>query len=333
MHSTLRIIGALVLFVVALTGADRQMLRGYAIGRVLSVNVDEGRVSVDIGSNDYVLRGVQFSVVDESGREVAKLSTRQVYPELFWSDKLPAEITAKIRPGYSVRWVFTPETTALLYARKVDSVGVYREFIKEYPGSTLMAELLNSLQDDTLKELNPDYYEAWKRYTVDDLQSVADRYPGTSFAIAAAREIASIKSFDADQEKERAEREKRAAVEAAEQKRRQSVEEKAREVRDKTARSLLGKIRNNSGQSVRFAFDEPDDLAPVTLQPNSVFEVRHSAGTFGYKVFKADDGQAFAVFPPPQALPGVQSGDVAKNSPLKEGTVDVQFDFWEISYP
>jgi hypothetical protein len=69
-----------------------------------------------------------------------------------------------------------------------------------------------------LKGINPDYYEARKRYRREDFQKVIKKYPGTGFALAAEKEIKSIDAFDADKQKATAERAKRAAEAEAEQK-------------------------------------------------------------------------------------------------------------------
>ncbi len=70
-------------------------------------------------------------------------------------------------------------------------------------------------------------------------------------------------------------------------------------------------------------------------------DVRSGPGSFEYEVDSADSGQPSQTTPgiamqPGQTMqPGI--GGLAEQAsgppPLKTGTVDIQFDFWEADYP
>lgn len=300
--------------------ASRPMLRGYPIGEVTSVNQSAGIISVDLGSRDFVLKGFPFAIVDGEGRQVAKVVADEVYRDVFWSGKLAQAEFAKIRPGFQARWMFTPEVKAVADALKKNEAGSYKGVIERFPKSAYLPQVIASMPEEMLKGINPDYYEARKRYRREDFQKVIQKYPGTGFALAAEKEIKSIDAFDADQEKAAAERAKRAAEAEAERKRRQAIDEKAGEKQNTAQRrEALGKLVNNSVSAVKFVFDEPSGLAPVTVMPNSFMDARQQTGSYTYKVYKVEDS-----FNP---------ATDQKAQLLKEGSVDIQFDFWEVSYP
>jgi len=300
--------------------ASRPMLRGYPIGEVTSVNQAAGIISVDLGSQDFVLKGFQFAIVDEEGRQVAKVVADEIYRDVFWSGKLSQVEFGKIRPGFQARWSFTPEVKAVADALKRNDEDSYTRLVKLFPKSSYLPQVIAQMPDDLLKSINPDYYEARKSYRRDDFQKVIKKYPGTGFALAAENEIKSIDAFEAEQEKVAAERAKRAAEAEAEQKRRQAIDEKLADKQNKAqTREALGKLVNNSVSAVRFVFDEPSSLAPVSVMPNSYLDVRQQTGSYTYKVYKVEDSFITAPDQQPQVL--------------KEGSVDIQFDFWEVAYP
>jgi hypothetical protein len=300
--------------------ASRPMLRGYPVGEVTSVNRPAGIISVDLGSRDFVLKGFPFAIVDGEGRQVAKVFADEVYKDVFWSGKLAQAEFGKIRPGFQARWLFTPEIKAVVDALKRNEAGSYKSLVERFPKSAYLPQVIALMPEDMLKVINPDYYEARKSYRREDFQKVIKKYPGTGFALAAEKEIKSIDAFDADKEKAAAERAKRAAESEAEQKRRQAVDEKISQKQDTAQRrEALGKLVNNSVSAVKFVFDEPSALAPVTVMPNSFMDARQQTGSYTYKVYKVED----SFNPAPDQKPQV----------LKEGSVDIQFDFWEVSYP
>jgi len=304
--------------------APRQMLRGYPLGSVVSVDKDAGTVSVDLGSGDGVMQGFGFVVVDEKGGEAASITAREVYSDLFWSDKVaPGKITG-LRAGMQVRWNFTPEVAAILKARKDGTAGAYRDFAARFPASRFLPGLIKGLPDGMLREVNPDYYQAWKSYTKDAFQEFIKKYPGTGFASAAADEIKAIDAYDSRQEQARKERERVAAAAEKERAKREAVEQRVRDRQQKAQRNeLLGKITNNSTSPVRFSFEPAGEIPDTTVLASSSMDIRATAGTYSYKVYPIEDK--------PGALPSF--GDDAKPQPLKEDKVDIMFDFWEITYP
>jgi len=308
------------LCVVAFMGA-RPMLGGYTVGQVISVDAQAGTVSVNLGAKDWVFRDFPFYIVDEKNRQVARIVPVDVYDTLFWSSKIPSDQVAKVAPGMQVRWIFTPEVSALLAARKRDTVESYRKFAEQYPNSRFMPELLKAMREDTLKELNPDYYNAWKLYTKDAFKEVAAKYPCTGYARAAELEIASLDAYDKDREKVEKERAERAAAYEAECKKRDELVEKMKAASSMaTQREALGKLVNNSGSTVRFVFDQPSNLPQTVVKGFSFENVRHPLGSYTFKVFATQESG----MPP---IPGEEP------KPLKEGSVDIRFDFWEADYP
>jgi len=311
---------ALVALCFLSVAASRPMLRGYPIGEVTAVNQAAGIISVDLGSRDFVFKGFPFAIVNGDGQQVAKVVADDVYKDVFWSAKLSQAEFGKIRPGFQARWLFTPEVKAVADALKRNEADSYESLIKRYPNSPYLPQVIALMPEGMLKGINPDYYEARKRYRREDFQAVIKKYPGTGFALAAEKEIKSIDAFEAEQEKAAAERAKRAAEAEAEQKRRQAIDEKVAEKQNKTqTREALGKLVNNSTTAVKFVFAEPSELAPVNVMPNSFMDARQPTGSYSYKVYKADDSFS----PAPDQQPQV----------LKEGSVDIQFDFWEVTYP
>jgi hypothetical protein len=313
----------LLILAFALIGAGaRPMLRGFPLGSVVTVDRDLGIISVDLGTRDFVLKGLAFAVVDKEGHQVAQVRANELYSDLFWSDKLPAAQLNSVSAGMQVRWLFTPETSALLDARKKDTVEAYRYFIVRFPKSPYISELIKTIPDDKLKELNPDYYSARKSYTKDAFEGIIKKYPGSGFAAAAKDEIKAIDAYDAEEEKVRAERARRAAEAEAQRKKQEAVEEKILQSKEKTqTREALGKLRNNSANTVRFVFKEPSDIPPTTVLPNSAADVRLSTGNYSYEVYKVEE-EKFGV-----------SLDQQQATPIKTGTVEIQFDFWEVTYP
>ncbi len=300
----------------------RQMLRGYPLGSVVSVDKDTGAVSVDLGARDGVMKGIGFVVVDKGGREMLSITAKEVYSDLFWSGGVNPQASVGVRSGMQVRWLFTPEVSGLLNARKQGTAEAYREFITRFPGSLFIPEMIKGMPDATMKELNPDYYQAWKEYTKDAFQAVIKKYPGTGFDKAAEGEIKSIESYEAELEKIRKEREKAAAAAAQEQKRREAIDQKVREREEKPLKVLTpGKLENKSSVPVRFVFEPAGEIPETRVQPNSQAEVRAASGSYNYKVYKVEENQ----------LPGL-AGDT-KPQPLKEGAFDIRFDAWDLIYP
>jgi hypothetical protein len=312
----------LLLMAVAFIGA-RPMMRGFPLGNVVTVDRDLGIISVDLGTRDFVLKGLTFAVVDKNGHQVAQVRANELYNDLFWSDKLPASQLNAVSAGMQVRWFFTPETSALLDARKKDTVEAYRYFIGRFPASPYVPELIRAIPDEKLKELSPDYYRARKSYTKDSFEAIIKKYPGSGLAAAARDEIKSIDAYDAEQAKVREERQKRAAAAEAERKKQEALEEKIRQSKDTTQkREALGKLKNNSTDTVRFVFKEPTDAPPTTVPPNSYTDMRLSTGNYSYDVYKVEEEKF-----------GMTLDDKQQQQPLKSGTIDIEFDFWEVSYP
>lgn len=311
---------ALVALCFLSVAASRPMLKGYPVGEVASVNQESGIISVDLGSQDFVLKGFPFAIVDGEGHQVAKVIADDIYKDVFWSAKLSQAELGKIRPGFQARWLFTPEVKAVADALKRNDAGSYKNLVERFPKSAYMPQVIALMPDEMIKAINSDYCEARKRCSREDFQNIIKKYPGTGFALAAEKEIKSIDAFEADQKKAAAERAKRAAEAEAEQKRRQAIDEKVAEKQNKAqGREALGKLVNNSASPVKFVFAEPSELAPVTVMPNSFMDARQPTGSYTYKVYKADD----SFNPAPGQQPQV----------LKEGAVDIQFDFWEVTYP
>jgi hypothetical protein len=313
----------LLLMAFAFIGAGaRPMMRGFPLGSVVTVDRDLGIISVDLGTRDYVLKGLTFAVVDKGGHQVALVRANELYNDLFWSDKLqPGQLNA-VSAGMQVRWLFTPETSALLDARKKDTVEAYRYFISRFPASPYVPELIRSIPDEKLRELNPDYYSAHKSYTKDSFEAVIKKYPGSGFAAAAKDEIKAIDAYDAEQEKVREERKRRAAEAEIERKKQEAVEEKIRQSKESAQkREALGKLKNNSSDTVRFVFKEPTDVPPTTVLPGSSADMRLYTGNYSYEVYKVEE-EKFGI-----------NLDDKQQQPLKSGTIDIEFDFWEVSYP
>ncbi|MBI5190152.1 MAG: hypothetical protein HZA22_05715 [Nitrospirae bacterium] len=322
----------MIICMTALAGAGpiRPMMRGYPVGRVVEVNKDAGLVSVDLGSSDGVLKGMGFAVVDAKGGQAAAIAAGEVYADRFWSVKLPADKARKVRPGMEVRWLLTPEVIALSGAVKKGSPESYKEFIATFPSSGFIPEVIDDLPETTLREISPEYYEAWKAYTRYSFEEFIEKHPGTGFALAAQAELGAIEEFEAEGERIRKGREERAKAAEAERARQQAVEDKIRERQERASRrESLGKLVNNSDTAVRFVFDPPSEQSPVAVLPGSYSEIRHVAGSYTYKVFPVED---------PDAAPAVREfgpdGEAPLGpTPLKEGEADTEFDFWEIEYP
>ncbi|HEX9861558.1 MAG TPA: hypothetical protein VGB23_10155 [Nitrospirota bacterium] len=316
----------LVALCALMIAAARPVVRGYPVGFVKDVDKAAGAVSVDIGARDGVLKGLTFSVVDKKGHQVALVTADEVYDDLFWSSPRKAPEISKVVPGMQARWVFTPETASLLAAKRKDTPDAYREFINAFPASSFIPELVRLLPEDMLSALDPEYYAAWKSYNKDSFLEYADRRPGTGLANAALAEVKSIDEYEAEQKKVREERAKRAAAYEEERKRQEQVQEKMRAREEMRRREEMhGKLVNNSSETVRFVFSPPSLLPSTAVQAGGEFELNHPSGSYEYKVY--------AVQQQDNLVPAVVGGDTAEPEPLAEGTVDIQFDFWQVTYP
>ena len=340
----------LILMALPLLGA-RPMLQGFPIGTVTAVDKDAGTVSVDLGAKDGVLPGMTFLVVNGAGREAASVTAGELYSDLFWSEKLPPRELNAISEGMQARWVLTPEIIALAKARKDDSGEAFKSFYHRYPKSRFMAALIREMPEEKLKKVSPVYYAAFKVYTKESFEDIIKNYPGTAFAEAASAEIKSIEGYDKEQAKLRADRAKRAAEAEAEAKKQEAIEDKINAQQNKAQqKEYLGKLRNNSGSPVRFVFKAPSDIPQTTVPAGSSMDVRSVSGSFDYEVDSAGDvsGQTGQTMPSMPAMPAMPSSTQLQSAqpgtggqfetpggpaPLKTGTVDIQFDFWEADYP
>lgn len=303
----------------------RKMFRGAPLGQVLEVDTRSGSVSVDLGEKDGVFKGIRFSVVDGKGGQAAVVTSAEVYDDLFWSSPLKPAEAARVRPGMQVRWIFTPELSLLLQARKKDSPEAWRNFAATYPDGEFLPQLVRRLPEPMLKEVDPAFYEAWKRYTAQGFEDYLKKNPEGGFAAAARAELKSLKEYEAEQERERLEREKRAAAYEEEMKRQEQVREKAlARQRQREMEEMHGKLVNNSSGPVRFVFESPSIMPQTVVKPGEEFEVNHPAGTYSYKVYAVEEEGAFT---------GAPGGEDAQPRPLAEGTVEIVFDFWTVEYP
>lgn len=319
-----RVLVFLALAWVLLLGAGPG-IRGFKTGSVVSVDRDTGEISVDLGTQDNVFKGMTFAIVDEHGQQAALVTVGELYDDLFWSGKLKPEELGTIKPGYQARWILTPEVAALLQASKEGTAQAYKDFIARYPGSVFLAGLISSMPEGVLKEVNPDYYEALKDYRSEDFENIIKKYPGTGFAKAAGTELKNIEAYNAEQARIEKEREKRAAAAEEEMKRQEAIEARISQQKQNNAfqREALGKLVNNSTDPVRFVFDEPSTLPPTTVNANSSMDARQTTGSYKYKVFGAgQQQQAFS-----------SDANAQPEQPLKEGSIDISADFWEIDYP
>ena len=108
-------------------------------------------------------------------------------------------------------------------------------------------------------------------------------------------------------------------------KRQEAIEARISQQKQNNAfqREALGKLVNNSTDPVRFVFDEPSTLPPTTVNANSSVDARQTTGSYKYKVFGAgQQQQAFS-----------SDANAQPEQPLKEGSIDISADFWEIDYP
>lgn len=325
--SALAVLAVLGVFFAAPCNGARQMLRGYPLGVVTGVDKTAGIISVDIGGRDGVVKGLPFIVVDAKGSQAADITAGEVYDDRFWSAPVKTEALRKVVTGMQVRWLFTPETSALLLARKTGTAAAYREFISRYPASRFIPEMIKAMPDGVLMELDPEYYNAWKAYNLAEFREYAAKHPGTGLAAAAEVEIKSIEEYDAAQEKAKKEREKKAAAYAEEQKRQEDIITRAR-ARENMRRleEMHGKLVNNSSDPVRFVFDQPSPLAPTVVAPGGEYELSHPVGSYTYKVYAVKQVDEFA---PPVS----EEETPAEPEPLTEGRADIMFDFWTVEYP
>ncbi len=336
-----------LLFVFVFLAGARPTIMGFPIGAVTEIDRKAGIVCVDIGKKDGVLPGMTFLIVTESGQEAARITSSEMYSDMFWSARLPLYKLNKITVGMQARWLLTPEIVALNRAMKAGSGHAYKDFLARFPKSGFIAPLLRELPEKKLKEINPDYYAAFKAYTKESFSRIIKKYPGTGFAQAAADEIKSIDDYDKEQKKIEAERAKQAAAAEAEEKRQEAIEEKIKAQQQMAQeKEYLGKLRNNSSSPVRFVFKSPSEIPATVVPANSNMDVRSYPGSFEYDVYSVDDtsrtnqtaqaGQMSQPGFPGDNAPGTQPGEGTQASgttPLKTGTVDVQFDFWEADYP
>ncbi len=354
----------LSLAALSLMGA-RQTVMGFPIGNVTAVDRKAGVVSVDIGKKDDVLPGMTFLIVNASGQETARITSSEIYSDMFWSVKMPLYELDKISVGMQARWLLTPEIVALDRAMKTGSGDAYKDFLTRFPRSRFVAPLLREMPEKKLKEISPDYYAAFKAYTKDSFNKIIKKYPGTGFAQAAADEIKSIDVYEKQQKKIEAERAKRAAEAEAEDKRQEAIEEKIQAQQQMAQqKEYLGKLRNNSNSPVRFVFKSPCEIPSTVVPANSYMDARSYPGSFEYDVYSVDDTSASQSTqawqtnqPASQSLQTDQTGQMDQfgqtsqgsqtgqsgfsgtgtqtsgPQPLKTGTVSVQFDFWEADYP
>jgi len=306
---------------------------GVPIGSVLDVDMRTRTVSVDLGADDGVLKGIRFAIVDDNGRQVAVVVPGDIYPAMFWSAPLDAAEAARVMPGMEARWLLTPELSMLLSARRAGTPEAYRRFVRAYPSSGFIPQLVRIWPEETLREVDPAFYEAWKTYTREGFESYIKNNPGSGFAEAARVELADMKAYAEKKEQERKEREKRAAEYEKEQKRQEEIRAKAlARQRQRDLEEMHGKLVNNSTQPVKFVFDPPSLMPPTTVKPGEEFELNHPTGTYTYKVFAAPEEKDDMM---PELLPDTQpfEGEHQEPEPLAEGTVDIMFDFWSVVYP
>ncbi len=302
----------------------RRTFRGVPLGTVLEVDARSGAVSVDLGEKDGVLKGIRFSVADGKGRQVAVVTPADVYDDFFWSSPIPAKEAAAVRPGMQVRWIFTPELSLLLQTRKKNDAEAYRNFAAAYPDSIFLPQLVRRLPEPVLKEVDPGFYEAWKLYTAQGFEDYLKKNPEGGFASAARAELKSLKEYEAERERERLEREKRAAAYQEEMRRQEEIRERAlalQRLREKE--ELHGKLVNNSSAPVRFVFEPPSIMPQTVVKPGEEFEVNHPEGTYKYKVYAVQEDAQASPF----------GGEDGEPQPLAEGTVEIVFDFWSLEYP
>jgi hypothetical protein len=322
-----------VLCVVGFMGA-RKMRMGVPTGSVKDVDSRTGAVSVDLGADDGVLKGIRFAIVGDDGRQVAVVIPADIYPAMFWSKPLDAAEAAKVMPGMEARWLMTPELSMLLSARRAGTPDAYRRFVRAYPSSGFIPQLVRVWPEEMLRSIDPEFYDAWKTYTREGFDNYIEKNPGSGFAAAAKAELAAMKADEDKKEQDQKEREKRAAEYEKEQKRQEEIRAKvlARQ-QQRNLEEMHGKLVNNSSQPVKFVFDPPSLMPPTIVKPGEEFEVSHPTGTYTYKVYAAPeqtDDQAPDLLPP---APTTFDGEDQGPQPLAEGTVDIMFDFWSVVYP
>jgi len=332
---------------VAATASDacaRPKLRGMVLGEVAGFDEDKQLVMVDIGAKEGVLRGIGFVVVDERGNEVAKIVADEVFEDLFWSAELGRNEFRRVQYGMQVRWLFTPESSTLVAARKKGTPEAYRNYLEMYPKGKLVHEFVKVMDPGMMQELDPEFYAAWKEYSAAALDAYAEVHSGTALAEAASAEAAVIKEYEKAQKEEQIKREKSAGTQGG-----------ASADRPVTFRGgtdaepfevmYRGELVNDSSQRVTFEFDSPGRLGKTPVEPYGRRDVMHRAGTFTYRVygekdefggidagggfgtqdgFGADDDVFRDAFPEDRT---------AVQQPLKVDTVTIDFDMWEITYP
>jgi len=312
----------LVVCMSAFVGA-RPTLRGFPVGKVNEVDRVNSTVSVDLGAKDGVFRGMTFSVVGEGGRQQALITIRDVSDDRSTSEKMQRGSVDDVMVGMGARLVFTPEVSMLISARKKDTAQAYKGFIAQFPASRFIPDLLLLLPADRLSGIDPEYYAAWKAYTKESFEAYIKRHPAGAFAGLAVDEIKKIEAYDTEQERQKKQDTEKAAAYEAESKRREELEEKMRYMTEMQQKDeFVGKLTNNSSSTVRFEFQPPSNLAPVTVEAGASADVRHPSGSYEYKVYAVEENPEFA--PPDQTEPP---------QPVKEGTVDIELDLWELSYP
>jgi len=300
----------------------RPMLMGPPPGIVTQVDADAATVAVNLGGTDGVFRGMKFAVVDPDGRQVAVIKADEVYDRLFWSEKLDPESVDEVSVEMQVRWMLTPETSALLSAMKDKTIGGVKGFMTRFPQSDFIPELVRSMPEQSLKDLDPEYYDAWKSYTKESFTGYMGRHAGTGLAKAARLEIKAIEKYEAEEDQKKKEREERAKAWEEERKRQEEITAQKKAL-DAAARQkeLLGRLTNNSANPVRFVFLPPSSIPQTTVKPGGHEDIRSFPGSFKYKVYEVKNPPA-----PPPAESEEQKAD-------KEGEAQINFDFWEVSYP
>jgi len=324
----------------------RPKLRGMTLGKVGGFDEDKDLVMVDIGSGEGVLRGMTFAVVDERGGQVALIEAGEVFDDLFWSAPLKTSDFRRVQYGMQVRWVFTPEMSALIAARNKGTPEAYRRYLETYPDGKLVTELVRNMDPDMMQALDPAFRAAWDEYTPKALDAYAEAHPRTALGKAALDESESIKKYEAEQEKLRKDTEK-ATRRPAEGGPGQAAPPVTGGEEDPFNVRYKGALVNNSSQSVTFEIAPPGVLPKTTVGPFERVEVTHPQGTYTYNVYPVEDDFGgmggfgdFGGIPPDSGFGEPAAPDMGGFAqppsgpvPLKVGEVDIQFDDWEITYP
>jgi len=294
-----------------------------------------------------------FAVVDKRGSQVALIEAGEVFDDLFWSTPLNASDFRRVEYGMQVRWVFTPEMSALIAARNRGTPEAYRAYLDSYPDGRFVTEFVRNMDPDMMKAIDPAFSDAWEEYTPAALDAYAEAHPRTALGRAASAEAESIKKYEAEQEKIKKDTEKAAHPPAGSGQEQAQPSPEGGEEGDLFNVRYKGALVNNSSQRVTFEFEPPGVLPRTSVEPYGRVEVTHPQGTFTYSVYAADEGQSGMPAMPGFGdtggfgEPGMDNGfggpdssgmdgfgeTPAERVPLKTGTVDIEFDDWEITYP